>query len=64
LRKFLWCWVGGLDCRYDVTDDVGVRVGFILVNTAAGSLDAHCERHKGGPLACAINRTYRRKDLS
>ena len=46
-----------------VLDEHGVQIGYILFNENAGSLDAHCWRHKGGPLACNVNRSLKKRPL-
>ena len=43
--------------KHDVFSDTGELVGHIVFNQNAMSLDAHCHRHLGGRLNCAVNRT-------
>lgn len=43
--------------RYDVHDATGAPIGYITWNIGSKSIDAHCSRHAGNRLDCAVNRT-------
>ena len=48
---------GGGYVMYPIHSESGVDIGYILYNSRAESLDAHCACHRGGPLDCCLNRT-------